>query len=70
MTQVVKNPPARIRKRFNPWIQSLGQGSCPEERNDNPLQYPCLGNPMDRETWRATVHGVPESDMAENTGHV
>ena len=28
------------------------------EGNGNPLQYSCLGNPMDREAWRATVHGV------------
>ena len=26
--------------------------------NDNPLQYSCLGNPMDRGAWQATVHGV------------
>ena len=26
--------------------------------NGNPLQYSCLGNPMDRGAWRATVHGV------------
>ena len=45
-------------------------GRFPGEGNDNPLQYPCLGNPMDRGTWRATVHGVPESDTIENTGHV
>ena len=30
------------------------------ERNGNPLQYPCLGNPMDIGAWRATVHGVPK----------
>ena len=28
------------------------------ERNGNPFQYSCLGNPMDREAWKATVHGV------------
>ena len=28
------------------------------EGNGNPLQYPCLGNPVDRGTWQATVHGV------------
>ena len=39
-------------------------GSTPQsgrslaEGNGNPLQYPCLGNPMDRGAWRATVHGV------------
>ena len=26
--------------------------------NGNPLQYSCLGNPMDRGAWRATVHRV------------
>ena len=30
----------------------------PREGNINPLQYSCLGNPMDREAWWATVHGV------------
>ena len=28
------------------------------EGNDNPLQYSCLENPMDRGAWQATVHGV------------
>ena len=28
------------------------------EANGNPLQSSCLGNPMDRRAWRATVHGV------------
>ena len=38
--------------------QSLGEG------NGNPLQDSCLGNPMDRGTWRATVHGgTKELDM-------
>ena len=36
----------------------------PGEGNRNPLQYSCLGNPMDREAWRATVRG------AENDGHM
>ena len=36
----------------------------PGERNGNPLQYSCLGNPMDRGAWQAAVHGVAkESDM-------
>ena len=34
--------------------------SYPGEGNGNPLQYSCLGNPMDRGTWKATVHGVPK----------
>ena len=36
----------------------LGSARCPGEWNGNPLQYSCLGNPMDRGAWRATVHGV------------
>ena len=32
-------------------------GRSPREGNGNPLQYPCLGNPMDRGPWRAAVHG-------------
>ena len=31
--------------------------------NGNPLQYSCLGNPMDRGAWQATVHGVAKSQM-------
>ena len=38
-----------------------GSGRSPGEVNGNPLQYFCLGNPMDREAWRATVHGVAKS---------
>ena len=35
-----------------------GSGSSPGEGNGNRLQYSCLGNPMDRGAWWATVHGV------------
>ena len=38
-----------------------GLGKFPGERNCDPLQYSCLGNPMDRGAWRATVHGIAES---------
>ena len=38
-----------------------GLGRSPEEGNGNPLQYSCLGNPMDRGAWRAIVHGVAKS---------
>ena len=37
-----------------------GSGRSPKERNGNPLQYSCLGNPMDRGAWWAIVHGVTE----------
>ena len=35
-----------------------GGGKIPGEGNGNPLQYSCLGNPMYRGAWPATVHGV------------
>ena len=35
-----------------------GLGRSPGERNGNQFQYSCLGNPMDRGAWQATVHGV------------
>ena len=35
-----------------------GSGRSPGEENGYRLQYSCLGNPMDREAWQATVHGV------------
>ena len=38
-----------------------GPGRSPGEGNDNPLQYSCLGNPMDRGAWWATVPGVAKS---------
>ena len=38
-----------------------GWGSSPGEGNGNPLQYSCLGNPVDRGAWPATVPGVRES---------
>ena len=37
------------------WGRSPGRG------NGNPLQYSCLGNPMDRGAWWATIHGVTKS---------
>ena len=38
-----------------------GLGRSPGEGNGNPLQYSCLGSPMDRGAWCATVHGVIKS---------
>jgi len=36
----------------------FGLGRSPGEGNGNPLQYSCVGNPMDRGAWWVTVHGV------------
>ena len=35
-----------------------GSGRSPGGGNDNPLQYSCLENPMDRGAWQAAVHRV------------
>ena len=48
--------------------QSLipGWGRSPEVGNNNPLQYSCLENSMDRGVWKAIVHGGhKESDRTE-----
>ena len=43
-----------------------GSRRSPGKGNGNPLQYSCLGNPMNRGTWRATVHGfAKESDTTD-----
>ena len=42
-----------------------GSGRSPGEGTGNPLQYSCLENPMGREAWWATVHGVKELDTTE-----
>ena len=60
MALAVRNPPAnagdlRDAGSFSGSGRSLGGGQ------GNPLQYSCLGNPMDRGTWRATVHEVTQS---------
>ena len=44
------------RCEFDPWVRKI-----PWSRNDNPLQYSRLRNPMDRGDWQATAHGVAKS---------
>ena len=51
---MVKNLPAMQET----WVRSLDWEDPPGEGNGNTLQYSFLGNPMDREAWRATVHEV------------
>ena len=54
---MVKNPPANAVD-----IRDAGSvprsGRFPGGGHDNPLQYPCLQNPMDREVWWGIVHRV------------
>ena len=60
---VVKNLPA------NAGDLSLipGSGRSPGEGDGNPLQYSCLGNPMDRGAWQAAVHEVAKSQNQLST---
>ena len=46
-------------------VQSQGQEDTLEEENDNLLQYSCLKNTKERETWWAKVQRVAKSDTAE-----
>ena len=51
---MVKKPPVNAGN-----VGSITEsGRSPEGGNDNPLQYSCLENSMDRGAWQATVHGV------------
>ena len=65
MAQIVKNLTAMLKTQ----VQSPGLGKSPGKGNGNPLQDSCLKNSMDREAWRATVHGVAESDTTKQLTH-
>jgi len=57
---VVKNLPANAGDTGDAVLMP-GLGRSPGEGTGNSLQYSCLGNPMDRGAWGATVHGVTKS---------
>ena len=65
VAQTLKNLPTM----WETWVQSLSLGRSSGERNGNPLQYSCLGNPIDRGAWRVTVHGVAKSQTRLNKQH-
>ena len=57
---MVENPPAYAGDIRDPGLIPAS-GRSPGGRHDNPLQYSCLENPMDRRAWWDTVHGVTKS---------
>ena len=62
MAQAVKNLPANAGDvSLIPGLRRSSRGE-----NDNPLQYSCLGNFMDRVAWHATVHRVENSQTRWN----
>ena len=68
MAQWIKNLPANAGDLGDTgsiprWGRSPGGG------HGNPHQYSCLGNPVDRGAWWATIHGISESDTTEATEH-
>ena len=66
VTLVVKNLPVNGEDLRD--VDSIPvSGRSPGEGNGNPLQYTCLGNPMDRGAWRAAVLVVIESQMQLST---
>ena len=46
-----------------------GSGRSPGEGHGNPLQYPCLENPMDRGAQRASLQRVAELDITDVIYH-
>ena len=59
----VKNLPANT----GDWGSIPGSGRYPGEGNGNSLQYSCLGNPLDRGAWWATVRVSKELDKTATT---
>ena len=57
---VVKNSPANAGAAGDTSL-TPGEGKSPGGGDGNTLQHSCLENPMDRGVWRATVHGVAQS---------
>ena len=56
---MVKNPSTKVGDKHEGSIPGLG--SSPLGGHGNPLKYSCMKNPMDKEDWHSTVHGVTRS---------
>ena len=63
---MVKNLPASAGEIRDAGLTPLS-GRYPGREKGNSLKYSCLENPMDSEVWRATVHGVTQSQTRLNT---
>ena len=55
-----KYPTCQCRRHERDGVQCLGWEDSPGGGHGNPLQYSCLENPMNREAWQATLHGVAQ----------
>ena len=65
---MVKILPANARDLRDPGsIPELGKS--PGGGHSNPLQYPCLENPMDRGAWTVTIHRVTQSQTGLRDFH-
>ena len=64
MVLVVSTQPANAAERGDVGLIP-GSGRSPGGGHGYPLQYSCIENPMDRGAWRATVHGITESDRTD-----
>ena len=59
---IVKNTPANA-GNVRDAGSIPGLGICPGRGHDNPLQYSCIENPMDRGVWQATVRRQSQTEM-------
>ena len=62
---VIKNLPANAGD-VRDTVSIPGSGRTPGGGHGNPLQYPCLENPVDRGAWWATVRAVTNSQTGLN----
>ena len=69
MAQLVKNPSGNAGEASDTGSVPV-LGRSPGGGNDNPLQYACLKNFMNRSAWWATFHGVAKRLHTEDNIHI